>query len=267
MNNRTDTLSSLLLVAALNLTGLLGAPVAAHGSEPSAHAQSRCGSCHRNGSWAEAAGTRIVSVQCAHCHDTLVAARGDFHASAGGRCTSCHSFHDTDILRARGHELKREAGKAAWPAHCAACHREGRDPKRLSEGHRAAGEWYHARASKLERVSPSEACLSCHARGDHLPEEATEGAEPIRFHAEASHPFGVSMRGESRPASAFLLREPQDPRVQLVDGRIECTTCHDLYREANDKLVQFENPYDLCTSCHLREDDSTPSSRPLALSR
>lgn len=97
---------------------------------------------------------------------------------------------------------------------------------------------------ELERVdrasTPSRFCMSCHdgsvvaAGGSRRP-----GEHPVGLHyasAWARRPF--ALRGA--PAAALV----------LVEGRVECTTCHDgLSRERFRTALPMARS-GLCTSCH-----------------
>ena len=71
----------------------------------------------------------------------------------------------------------------------------------------------------------SDACLSCHAD--------TSGA--------GNHPVGVVFAGPMKPAAKAL----------LVDGKVECTTCHVTHDEPAELRYRLRAPATtLCVACH-----------------
>lgn len=136
------------------------------------------------------------------------------------------------------------------PFACTPCHQDDADLTTLSPGHRAAASWYHAAIVEVTGQSISASCLRCHDHSQPLPEELGGGWEPPRPHVEASHPFEVRVAANRR--GGYGIRRAIDPRLQLVDERIECTTCHDVFNDENDMLVAFGTRRDLCLGCHER---------------
>lgn len=211
-----------------------------------AHESIRCARCH-----AERAGSlaSFAATACTSCHAEASTA-GDraldaFHAP-GRSCADCHSFHDPTVVRAKGasfHVTRIEE--------CAACHVRGKDPSRISEGHRAAAAYYHSDHEDSVFESASDVCLACHSSSPDRSvfTEVSFNATPPRFHTEATHPYGVEVPLGSN-AGIIRMRDPLDPRIRLIDGKIECLTCHDLTETAKDALVRFDSKYDLCLGCH-----------------
>lgn len=74
-------------------------------------------------------------------------------------------------------------------------------------------------------------CNSCHE--DHV--------------AYGDHPVGIAY-----DVTRADLRKPA-PRELLIDGRVECTSCHVTHEE--ESVVRFrlraENATTLCVSCHV----------------
>jgi predicted CXXCH cytochrome family protein len=243
-----------LLVACLASLGALSA--AAGAADPvdrpaasgvAAHESISCARCHAGGTASSPASSAMI---CSSCHakgstgdDRVLTA---FHTPSRS-CADCHSFHDPKVVRvkdARFHVVRRDE--------CAACHVPGKDPSRISEGHRAAAAYYHADHENSVFETPSDVCLGCHSPSRGGQSEFLEVSltnAPPQFHAEATHPFGIEVPLGSN-AGVIRIRDPLDPKIRLIDGKIECLTCHDLTETAKDALVRFDSKYDLCLGCH-----------------
>jgi predicted CXXCH cytochrome family protein len=242
------------LVMCLALIGALSTAAAAANYEDrpaasggAAHESISCTRCHatRTASFSES-----PAMVCTSCHadgstggDRVLQA---FH-TPGRSCADCHSFHDPMVVRAkdvRFHVARREE--------CAACHVPGKDLSRISEGHRAAAAYYHSDHEDSDAETPSEVCLDCHSRtggGRSTSLQVSLVTTPPQFHEEATHPFGIEVPLGSN-GGLIAMRDPLDPRIRLIDGKIECLTCHDLTETAKDALVRFDSKYDLCLGCH-----------------
>jgi len=103
-------------------------------------------------------------------------------------------------------------------------------------------------------------CLSCHdgtvgpnviTEDMRVTRSAFQGYTPDNFSLEHNHPIGiyyplVQLRSMGR------LKDPSqlDPAVQLRDGHVTCTSCHDSSSQLPKKLVMQNTGSRLCFSCH-----------------
>jgi predicted CXXCH cytochrome family protein len=243
-----------LLVAFLASVGALSAAAGAanHADRPAvsagaAHESISCSRCHAGGTARFAASPAMI---CTSCHSEG-SAGGDrvlqaFH-TPGRSCIDCHTFHDPEVVRAKDARFR-----VARYEECAACHVPGKDLSLISEGHRAAAAYYHSDHEEPDAGPPSDVCLGCHSpsrgsRSEFL--QVSLAATAPQFHVEATHPFGIEVPLGSN-GGLIEMRDPLDPRIRLIDGKIECLTCHDLTETAKDALVRFDSKYDLCLGCH-----------------
>jgi predicted CXXCH cytochrome family protein len=134
--------------------------------------------------------------------------------------------------------------------HCANCHAGGQSVTNLSEGHVEAVQYYHSNAESLSQVSPSDACLTCHSIDQpSVPASAATSNAP-RFFVHASHPYGISYQTKRGRGSLSTVL-PTNADVTLVDGRIECQTCHSLTRNPRRAFLESTSEGDLCVACHI----------------
>ena len=235
-------------LGALLLT-LLWLGTAFAGANPPGHASLDCASCHL-GSARAVDDLGLADRSCARCHDPGPAPAG-FHAGGPDRCTGCHSFHEPENLKAGGTPFAHAVGNDQVTRHCAACHAGANGPSGLTDGHRAATALYHGQPELLAQLTPSEACLLCHSRDDADPRLLALVDSPPRFHAHASHPNGAPVAAGGN-GGGFDIRHQVDARLPLIDGRMECATCHDLTDDLPDRLVRFDTPMAMCLGCHER---------------
>lgn len=239
--------------ARLLIALLLVAPGGVWAQEPAAHREAACSSCH--GFQRRDAG--LAALDCLGCHQVDVALAPAFHGR-GTDCLRCHSFHDTDLIRAGARQFVHALDDPTRAWHCASCHEAGTDLDALSDGHRLAAELlYHRDGEALAGLSPSEACLRCHGleRNDLLVEQSP--TELPAFMEHASHAYGIvvepGMRVGGRRLAAVL-----DPRLPLPAGRLECQTCHSLSAGTEDLLIPFDDRYALCNGCHTESQAPRP---------
>jgi predicted CXXCH cytochrome family protein len=132
--------------------------------------------------------------------------------------------------------------RAAGPhdeLHCAGCHAA----KEVMKGNRT----YLDPATGQPYPGVTAVCLACHQTA----EAGGKGNTPIPRHL--SHPFGVSV------VNPRVARVPAD---FLVNGRIECTSCHDPHpSNTNFKYLRTdtgktgEKMDKFCAACHERKVD------------
>lgn len=117
--------------------------------------------------------------------------------------------------------------------------------------------------------SPSKLCLSCHDGTVALGQTVSEGLVPVSGALSPASNLGTDMRsshpysfatpmvdtGELRPTLFGSPAQTGDPLVRLVQGRVECTTCHDPHTPNFDPVVQKflvrdSSQGQLCLACH-----------------
>jgi len=228
-------------------------PVCA-GVVPEAHRETECAGCHSGGVSPQRA-VAAVTQRCTDCHDNSSLNKvADFHGNSGGRCLECHTFHEPSLSTVMAGLEKQIGTESMESGHCQSCHNPRGNLANLSPAHRTAADLYHADASKLKGISPSQACLNCHSnRSSSDWQEKTAGAE-IVFNEHASHPYGIRVVPGSGNSSNWIALDI-DKRLPLFDERLECQTCHLLTAGNDDLMIPFETKYDLCKGCHRQYGD------------
>lgn len=218
--------------------------------QPTGHMETDCTRCHPL--VADIGATSFsptdFSRECRTCHSARIIGTTDFARSfhqSGAVCTDCHSFHETSRLRVGEADFSVGDRNNRRTGQCGACHSSG-SLANLSEGHRAATAFYHS--DRPLKLSASQSCLACHgAESKIVTGIRTEGTPTFAEHG--SHPVGIEVvPGSGVPGNR--IRAQLDSRLRLVDGRIECQTCHDLTAGNPSRLVTFENQNQLCRGCH-----------------
>lgn len=226
---------------------------------PDSHAEVPCSDCHtliaRVGS--DPADLANFSRRCVDCHggkpDSPSSLGLAFHDTPDKTCIACHSFHDVERIRAGSRQFAFAFSNPVQRRQCLACHRNRNTIKSLSPGHREAVRIFHADFRFTGHLSSSETCLICHAEGGRVPDGLSFSRDSVRFtprfDAHGSHSVGIKVTGgKGRPGNK--IRGDIDPRLSLVDGRIECITCHSLASGQSFLLTAFETRDQLCRGCH-----------------
>jgi predicted CXXCH cytochrome family protein len=132
-----------------------------------------------------------------------------------------------------------------------------------------ASSSYHQTGVQPALNSNSKMCLSCHdgtvavgqtvAYGTVAMGGMMKGTSTLGTDLKASHPFSLKTPMVDSPnVNALLFASPArtaDPAVQLVNGSIECTSCHEPHFQNVDKqlaqfLVKDSSSGQLCLACH-----------------
>jgi len=128
---------------------------------------------------------------------------------------------------------------------------------------------YHQTGVQPPVGSPSKLCLSCHDGTVAIGQTVAYGQVNVtgtmkagsNFGADlrSSHPFSLKTPLVDAPNLSLLLQQnpPQtaDTAVRMINGTVECTTCHQPHFQNIDKqlpkfLVRDSSNSQLCLSCH-----------------
>jgi predicted CXXCH cytochrome family protein len=128
---------------------------------------------------------------------------------------------------------------------------------------------YHQTGLQPPVGSPSKLCLSCHDGTVALGQTVAYGNVTVGGTMKASSNFGTDLRSshpfslktpiaDAPNLSQLLQQNPAqtaDPAVRMINGTIECTTCHQPHFQNIDKqlpqfLVRDSSSSQLCLSCH-----------------
>lgn len=223
-------------------------------NRPGGHDEIACSQCHQLFASVSTSFQDIdLSVQCKRCHKVQAAGASDspltFHDDTERSCLTCHSFHHTEQVSARGRIFSFDFTSSRQQGQCFSCHGANQDLSALSSGHRRAAQVFHSDSRITAVLSPSEACLICHSQSRMASDATLNEMISPRFEEHGSHPVGMKVRaGSGQPGNR--IRSHIDGRIALFGGKIECQSCHSLSSSAPHRLVAFENESDLCRSCH-----------------
>jgi len=224
------------------------------GRFPRDHAAVACSECHIATASVEAVGGMPdFNRACRGCHagfaSSSIGFRLNFHSGADLNCTRCHSFHNVEEITAGSSEFAYSFENSRQRSQCYACHGGRESLSTLSTGHRKAAELFHSDYRYSGGLSVSDACLVCHSTNQSRQFTAIDrgGAPTFEFHG--SHPVGIEVRpGAGKPGN--WIRSEIDSRLVLMNGRLECTTCHSLSAKTNFHLTGFTSRDELCRGCH-----------------
>ncbi len=179
-----------------------------------------------------------------------------FHANNSKTCSECHSFHNPERISVNADTMLLTLATTATPI-CETCHSTHTILPEVSPGHREASRLIHSQRDSKIIENPSEYCLICHCSDRVTTGDFPLAAQASRFHVSASHGFGIELRsGYHKPNSNMKIQDEIPPHIKLIDGKIECYTCHSLVSEEEFELVQTISD-GLCISCHDMRDNST----------
>ncbi|MHC4213545.1 MAG: cytochrome c3 family protein [Planctomycetota bacterium] len=97
-------------------------------------------------------------------------------------------------------------------------------------------------------------CLGCHeevtATVPGLNE--TKSQKIARRSHMTDHPIGMEYsRVQSQSKRRFRSSHSKNERIRLFDGKVGCGSCHSLYSDYNNNLVDKDAQKSLCFQCHL----------------
>jgi len=195
-----------------------------------------------------------LNKSCRKCHQNALLQISDsrlsFHSDISRPCLDCHFFHKKSVISARGHEFELDIEKASQKTLCLSCHGANQDIGLLSPGHREAAKIYHSDPKFLYGLSPSQTCLLCHSEDARIDNNLVNATHVPRFSEHSNHPVGIEINRHGAN-SKMIMRDKIDPRLQFLNNKIECQTCHSLTSTKKGLLAGFDSTNDLCRGCHL----------------
>ena len=217
--------------------------------------------------------TAPIGSLCRRCHEKSIddalshpvdmvpvniALPGDLPLSWEGlmTCSTCHNIHAAAPPGHGGKWFYLRRDVAGQPF-CAACHREG--PALPGMGHAQALSFAHMKyieggGGRIDGISMI--CLSCH---DGTLGSATNikvgtwrhGAPFSPANLQGSHPIGVNYR-RAMMSRRGGLHPPErlNRKIKLIDGKVGCTSCHDINSREPMLLAISNDGAGLCLECH-----------------
>ncbi len=173
-------------------------------------------------------------------------------------CITCHYPHrpygQEQRLAAAGPYLLR--AEAPGKDFCYQCHKATFSSMEVDSHALAEGQAHRATLGYAYRgliPDVSKECLSCHDGTLSI----NAGAVAARFNWEHGREIGLSHPIDVDYAQAYRRRPDRyyppaslDPRIVLVEGKIQCITCHDHFSHQRKKLVMDNTGSRLCLACH-----------------
>jgi predicted CXXCH cytochrome family protein len=232
----------------------------------------QCGGCHQfESTWSHPVGI----VPSMDIPDDLPLLNGRL------TCATCHDAESSAMhaLARRSHDPLLRGGMEG-AAFCLQCHdstelnHQSQHAMMLGRAHLVPSETLGATEGDVDRRSrqlagggdagpahgSSTTCLSCHDGSvasfvDHGGAGFSQAPRraATRGFLDRSHPVSIDYPSDGHRGplgAAYIPVHQLDERIQLVDGRIECISCHSPYSNLEHQLVMSNHGSALCLSCH-----------------
>ena len=101
-------------------------------------------------------------------------------------------------------------------------------------------------------LSDSRSCLSCHD-GVIAKNAFSPGPADSRYAQPGNHPMMVSYQDAYwRNPMALVAPGALDARLRLVDGKVQCITCHEVSSQRQWTTVSLPGRREICHGCHRK---------------
>jgi hypothetical protein len=101
-------------------------------------------------------------------------------------------------------------------------------------------------------LGDSRGCLACHD-GTIAKSAFPTGARESNYAPKGNHPVLVTYeRAHLGNPRAFVAPAALDPKLQLVEGKVQCVTCHTISSNQGWTTVSLVGKRDLCLGCHKK---------------
>ncbi|BBB32825.1 conserved hypothetical protein [Thermotomaculum hydrothermale] len=177
-------------------------------------------------------------------------------------CITCHYAHksygskDTQKRKADNYPYLLRYKKAG-KEFCIQCHSVDDICNNCEPSHSVSFGVAHVKFDSPEILKildrSSRDCMTCH--NGVIASNADGGGTQLSWNhlggIGLSHPIGVNYEEVYRKSPNFY-HPPQSlpPQIKLINGKVECLTCHDHYSKLKGKLVMSNRGSKLCLSCH-----------------
>ena len=125
----------------------------------------------------------------------------------------------------------------------------------------------YSSGSQTPASGSSKLCLSCHdgtvavgltiSKGSIATSGTMSTSDVLGTNLSSGHPVSMAPANDGQLAASLFSNPPstKDASVQLVSGKVECTTCHDPHTPNNDPVVPMflsrsNSSGTLCLACH-----------------
>lgn len=173
-------------------------------------------------------------------------------------CGTCHDIHSAPDSGFTGkwNFLRRRTTGSAF---CSSCHDDSGTRAETSSGHAqslgAAHTKYVPSTEGLNIDKASMICLSCHdgtmaSYSNVKVGSWKHGVALSRYDSEGSHPIGINYRRALKNHGGLRPVEQLNPVIKLIEGKVSCRSCHDMFATTYKKLVVTMQGSRLCLECH-----------------
>lgn len=232
--------------------------------DPHQFTEEECGQCHFGNTDIGAALKPMISARCEKCHpnrkQTLshpiditpqMSIPDDLHLAEGKlSCSTCHFTHLASVQNKRfNYKLLRRPERGI--TFCIACHEID------AKGH-ILYEKVHQGSFKETGVggtldTHTLQCLECHDKYlTKLPRSLGEGTWN-HFTTRLSHPVGAQyIKAAAKNPNKYKPYSILPKEIRLMNGKVGCGTCHNVYSKQKYMLVMNNHKSKLCLSCHIK---------------
>ncbi|GAB4170157.1 MAG: hypothetical protein Tsb0017_26160 [Geothermobacteraceae bacterium] len=267
-------IATFLLLCGLALAAVIagsGLQVAGLGGSP--HRFDNCDMCHLNrpGEGGRNLFISDIDYLCNGCHQVAagsshpvgmkpsMAIPDAFRLNWRGQltCATCHDPHAEDMADNPYMLRSTERGRTF----CESCHADAL--AMLTTPHRTAGAAHNVSKRTVDRSRLADSldpisfeCLQCHD-GSIGPDAGYDfdAGSPLSLsmrHRQRSHPIGIDYREKALRDRELRPPEQLPRQISLIDGKIGCTSCHNIYSNLPDMVAMTQRDSDLCRACHLK---------------
>lgn len=109
-----------------------------------------------------------------------------------------------------------------------------------------------AYATSSAVLGDSNGCLACH--DGVIAKNSSAFGAGVSIHAQkGNHPVLMSYdRAHQQRPMAFVTPAALDPKLQLVDGKVQCITCHVVSTQQEWTTISLMGRRDFCLGCHRK---------------
>lgn len=186
-------------------------------------------------------------------------------------CKNCHD-KQFDSFAATTHGKKAHPRSPASNAGCASCHGDGSEHVKAGGG-KGVGGMINLSSKTIPAARRDQVCLTCHEANRHLAfwDSGKHRKNDVSCSdCHSTHGGKDSLLKIANPQIAPLTNTARVPQQEvcfnchrdiralvmrpshhpIVEGKIQCTSCHNPHGALSPAMVNAESVKELCTTCH-----------------
>lgn len=184
--------------------------------------------------------------------------KGKTEYAGSDTCQGCHDSHYKDFIKSV-HGKKAVSGSPINREGCESCHGPGAQHAEKGGGKETS---IFSFGKKIDPKTKSSRCLACHEESKQLASWDISKHKSAGVSCDNCHSIHVTGHKSSKvkdPDACYSChkniraQQNKQSRHPVKEGKIKCSSCHEVHGGFGQRMVKSESVNDLCYQCHAEK--------------